>query len=425
MGHKFGFASVNSQLNSGKDNQSAINQQLNALASNMISARVTDIILDDQHPEFNNFGQWAGVGTIFFEAIEGSPDKIDISISNTASPLLPYLKNYPVVNELVLLFFVPDKNVNLNSNTKQYFYINPISIWNHPHLNAYPNLQAISQIQPSQQKSYQAIEEGQTRKKSKQEVKYSYNSPLVGGTFEERSNIHPLLAFAGDIITEGRWGNSMRLGSTAKNDSPLYSNNWSNNGQNGDPITIIRNGQPVDVNDEGYVPIIEDINKDLSSIYLTSNQTIPLTTTITNNPSIKDNQPTSIQAFTGSQAILNSDRLVFNTKNDSIILNSQSTISLTSVNTTGIYSQEGDVVLQSQKNNVRLGDANAAQSLVLGDAFIDDLQKLLEKLETLCQTLSTEPKLFLSGGPAGSLKNQAISMLNNINSYKSKIVKTI
>ena len=146
MGHKFGFASVNSQLNSGKDNQSAVNQQLNALASTMISARVTDIILDDQHPEFNNYGQWAGVGTIFFEAIEGSPDKTNTTDSNTASPLLPYLKNYPVVNELVLLFFVPDKNVNLNSNTKQYFYINPISIWNHPHLNAYPNLQAISQI---------------------------------------------------------------------------------------------------------------------------------------------------------------------------------------------------------------------------------------------------------------------------------------
>ena len=247
----------------------------------------------------------------------------------------------------------------------------------------------------------------------------------MGGTFEERSNIHPLLAFAGDIITEGRWGNSIRLGSTAKTDSPLYNNNWSNTGENGNPITIIRNGQPTDASDEGYLPTIEDINKDLSSIYLTSNQTIPLTTTITNNPSIKDNQPISVQAFTGSQALLNSDRLVFNTKNDSIMLNSQSTISLTSVNTTGIYSQEGDVVLQSQKNNVRLGDANAAQSLVLGDSFIDDLQKLLEKLETLCQTLSTEPKLFLSGGPAGSLKNQAISMLNNINSYKSKIVKTI
>ena len=424
MAHKYGFASVNSQLNSGRDNQSVVQQQIDTLASNMVSVRVTDIILDNQHPDFDTYGQWSSLGTIFFEAVEGSPD-LSSKSPNIASPLIPYLKNYPVVNELVLLFFVPDNNVNLNSNTKKYFYINPISIWNHPHLNAFPNLNQTAKIQPSQQKSYQAIEQGQTRKTSNEEIKYEYNSPLVGGTFIERSNIHPLLAFAGDIITEGRWGNSIRLGSTAKTDSILYGNNWSNTGEDGNPITIIRNGQPTDASEEGYLPVIEDINKDLSSIYLTSNQSIPLTTTITNNPTISNNQPESIRSYQGSQVMLNSDRLVFNTKADSIILNSQSTISLTSINTTGIYSQEGDVVLQSQKNNIRLGDADASQSVMLGDTFLDDFEKLLIKLQAMTQTLSIEPKLYLSGGTAGSAKTQISFMLNGIKSYKSKIVKTV
>jgi hypothetical protein len=326
----------------------------------MMSVRVTDIILDDQHPSFNDYGQWSGVGTIFFENIEGSP-----------------------------------------------------------------NLNSIPQTQTSQQKSYQAIEQGQTRKSSKKEIQYEYNSPLVGGTFIERSNIHPLLAFAGDVITEGRWGNSVRLGSTAKTNSILYGNNWSSTGEDGNPITIIRNGQPTDASEEGYLPIIEDINKDLSSIYLTSNQTIPLETTITNNPTISNNQPESIGSYQGSQVMLNSDRLVFNSKLDSIILNSQSTISLTSVNTTGIYSQEGDVVLQSAKNNIRLGDAKASQSVILGDVFLDDFEKLLVKLQAMTQTLSIEPKLFLSGGTAGSAKTQISLMLNSIKNYKSKIVKAI
>jgi hypothetical protein len=424
MAHKYGFASVNSQLNSGRDNQSVVQQQINALASNMISARVTDIILDDQHPEFENNGQWGGVGTIFFEAVEGSPS-LSSDIPTIATPLIPYLKNYPLVNELVLLFFVPNNSVNLNSNTKQYFYINPISIWNHPHLNAYPNLQSSGQVQPSQQKSYQAIEQGQTRKSSNEEIEYSYNSPLVGGTFIERSNIHSLLAFAGDIITEGRWGNSIRLGSTAKTDSILYGNNWSDTGEDGNPITIIRNGQPDDSSEEGYLPIVENINKDLSSIYLTSNQTIPLNTEITNNPTIKNNIPESIGSYEGSQVLINSNRLVFNTKADSIILNSQSTISLTSINTVGIYSQEGDIVLQSAKNNVRLGDSNASQSLVLGDTFMDDFEKLLKKIQSMCQLMQGEPKLYLSTGAAGSVKTQASFMLNNIKNYKSKIVKSI
>ncbi len=424
MAHKYGFASVNSQLNSGRDNQSVVQQQIDALASNMISARVTDIILDDQHPEFENNGQWGGVGTIFFEAVEGSPS-LSSDIPSVATPLIPYLKNYPLVNELVLLFFVPNNSVNLNSNTKQYFYINPISIWNHPHLNAYPNLQSSGQVQPSQQKSYQAIEQGQTRKSSNEEIEYSYNSPLVGGTFIERSNIHPLLSFAGDIITEGRWGNSIRLGSTAKTDSILYGNNWSDTGEDGNPITIIRNGQPDDSSEEGYLPIVENINKDLSSIYLTSNQTIPLNTEITNNPTIKNNIPESISSYEGSQVLINSNRLVFNTKADSIILNSQSTISLTSINTVGIYSQEGDIVLQSAKNNIRLGDPNASQSLVLGDTFMDDFEKLLKKIQSMCQLMQGEPKLYLSTGAAGSVKTQASFMLNNIKNYKSKIVKSI
>ncbi len=424
MAHKYGFASVNSQLNSGRDNQSVVQQQIDALSSNILSARVTDIILDDQHPKFKTYGEWASIGTIFFEKVEGSPD-LSSKFPTVASPLIPYLKNYPVVNELVLLFFVPDNNVNLNSNVKKYFYINPISIWNHPHLNAYPNLNQSATIQPSQQKSYQAIEQGQTRKSSNEKIKYEYNSPLVGGTFIERSNIHSLLPFAGDIITEGRWGNSIRLGSTAKTDSILYGNNWSSTGEDGNPITVIRNGQPEDASEEGYLPIVEDINKDLSSIYLTSNQSIPLATTITNNPTISNNQPESVGSYQGSQVIINSDRLVFNTKADSIILNSQSTISLTSVNTTGIYSQEGDVVLQSSKNNIRLGDAKASQSVILGDTFLDDFENLLIKLQAMAQTLSIEPMLYLSPGTAGSAKTQISLMLNSINSYKSKIVKAI
>ena len=81
--------------------------------------------------------------------------------------------------------------------------------------------------------------------------------------------------------------------------------------------------------------------------------------------------------------------------------------------------------LQSQKNNIRLGDADANQSIILGDVFLDDFEKLLIKLQAMTQTLSIEPKLFLSGGTAGSAKTQISFMLNGIKNYKSKIVKAI
>ena len=171
MAHKYGFASVNSQLNSGRDNQTETQKQIDTLASNVISVRVTDIILDDQHPSFDQLGSWSSVGTIFFEKVEGATDATPEE-NVTAKPLLPYLKNYPLVNELVLIFLVPGKDISQNSNSKSYFYLNPISVWNNNHINAYPNTLAKSSIQPSQQKSYQAIEQGQTRKSSKEEVEY-------------------------------------------------------------------------------------------------------------------------------------------------------------------------------------------------------------------------------------------------------------
>ena len=162
-------------------------------------------------------------------------------------------------------------------------------------------------------------------------------------------------------------------------------------------------------------PIVENINLDQSSVYLTSNQTIPLDTSFITNPSITNESPESIISYSGSQVMLNSDRLVFNTKADSIILNSNKHLSIGANQSIGLLSKEGDIVLQTNKNRVRLGDPNANQSVILGDKFLDELSDVLKKLQTMCQTLSAEPKLYLSGGTAGSAKTQISIMLNNIN----------
>ena len=42
----------------------------------------------------------------------------------------------------------------------------------------------------------------------------------------QKSDVHPILPFAGDIIVEGRDGNSIRLGSTSNTNGDIK-NNWS------------------------------------------------------------------------------------------------------------------------------------------------------------------------------------------------------
>ena len=101
----------------------------------------------------------------------------------------------------------------------------------------------------------------------------------LGKTFQENGRIKNLYPNEGDLIIEGRFGNSIRFGSTAKQpeSNKEVQSPWSTEGQNGLPITIIRNGQSkADLDFNNWYPTYEDIQNDDSSIYMASGQVIPV-----------------------------------------------------------------------------------------------------------------------------------------------------
>lgn len=385
------------------------------------SYRVKDIILDNTHPKFKQYGGWNGIGTIEFEAItvnSGGDIKNPI-----ATPLIPYLKNYPLINEIVLIFRLASRNIDQGDDLTSFYYLNPLSLWNHPHHNAYPNIIHSTQISDSQQKDYQDIEGGSVRRVTDNSTEIKLNSPKVGGTFIEKTNIHPILPYAGDIIMEGRFGNSIRLGNTSKSKGSVK-NNWSGgDSKNGDPITIIRNGQPEDSTEEGWIPLSENINKDLGSIFLTSTQNIPLNTDINSFPAISSETPNTIGTYNKNQIILNSGRLVLNTNSDHLILNSKKSTSISSIEDIGLYSKKGNINLQSDL--IKLGSTDANQSLILGDSFIKDFDYLLQSLSILCDSLTSEPTLGPASIAASSTKIAIEKILKNMDSFLSKTTKTI
>ena len=433
MANNYGFTSDTQQVTSRTGGQSDLVNSINRLNNKVTSGRVVDIILDENHPLFEVNGGWSSLGSIFFEKVTLSSTSKNPKAKVRALPLLPNLRQYPVINELVVIFELPSKDIGANSTLTTFYYLNPISIWNHPNLNAYPNELATPQVQDSENKSYQQIEAGQVRRSTDEEVKINYNSPLVGGSFVPSDTVRSLMSYAGDFILEGRFGNSIRFGSTISGSTTNYTssiinNNWSTAGSSGEPITIIRNGQgeidiPSPIPLPVWVPTVENINIDKSSIYLTSNQIIPLSTTFNSYPAIKNNKPTTIQAFSGSQVLLSSDRLIFNAKNDSIIANSENIISLNAINDIGLLSRNGQITLQAER--VSLGDANATESLIYGDQFMFDFKSLISKLQNLCENLALEPKLVLSAGAANNVMAQVQLMLNKIDNYTSKTSKTI
>jgi hypothetical protein len=409
---KFGLSSLNNAFNSsvGDNFSSLLAQQVGNIFQ---PVRVKSIILNESHPRFKELGEWNGLGIIEYENIN-NPISSNSPLP-TARPLLSNNKNFPLINEIVFLFSLPNTDIGEFTTANDNYYLTTVALWNHPHHNAYPTQP--NNLPPTQQKDYIQTQAGSVRRVTDQSTEI-----FLGKTFKEKSNIHPLLPFEGDVIYEGRWGNSIRIGSTV----PNTSNNWSSTGLSGDPILILKNGQGNQTK-EGWVPIVEDINNDDSSIYLTSTQNIPITPASSDYTSYKSNPPQSPQKYSGKQIILSSGRLVFNTTEDHLLLSSNKSINLNSLG--GLNIDTNIVIIQSQ--NIYLGSKSATEPLLLGNKTVDLLNQLIDNISSfaqICSTLvSTPPGTPL--GPLNIVSTQLVSSLkalqSNLNNIKSKYNYTV
>jgi hypothetical protein len=407
----FGFSGLNKNLNTSAGNNFPTNtaQELSNL---IIPVRVLSIILDESHPLFPKLG-WNALGTIQYEVVSQPEvrtfNEADENIPR-AFPANPNLKNYPLINEIVYIISLPNTGIGESSNSTISYYLNLTSLWNHPHHNAYPSI--ANEPSPSQQKDYLQTTAGS--------VVTTLDDPtqiFLGKTFIERSNIRPLLPFEGDVIYEGRWGNSIRLGSTVRN----ANNNWSKAGTNGDPLIIIRNKNN-QKNDEGWIPTTENINDDDSSIYITSTQNIPLNVASSAYISYPDgSQPTSPKEFSGSQIVLDSGRLVFNTYNDHILLSSAKSINLNSQETVNIDTKK----FITQADKIFLGKEELAnEPLLLGDTTVQVLRDLTSALKQIAQTLqklTSQPAIPNTPVTFPQLLIPMTSILTTLNSLEKQL----
>jgi hypothetical protein len=384
--------------------------------SSFIPVRVVDIVLNETHPRFVEVGEWNGIGTIFYNSV--TDPTTQNNTNNQARPAFANIKQFPLINEIVYLFSLPLPNSQEEFDSQGNYYFTPINIWNSQHHNAVPNGLVLN---AEQAPDYQQTQAGNVRR-----VQDSGTEIFLGNTFVEEPDIHPLLPFEGDLIYEGRWGNSIRFGSTVTGSS----NDWSVTGSNGDPITIIRNGQNPNIPTDGWVPTVENINGDLSSIYLTSTQKLPLQASSVNYNSYPSNPPASPDQFAGKQLILNSGRLVFNTTTDHLLLTSKKSINLNAVE--GAYIDTPNVVMNS--TSIKLGSKDATESLMLGDKTVTLLSDVLDQLIAVVNDLgqlavkpivggaAPDPKLIATTAKA---KIKLTNSKNKLNTLLSKQNKTI
>jgi len=245
---------------------------------------------------FDANGGWGGIGTVFYLDYENSKDisSTDLNKCKIAKPFHASQQNYPLIGELIHIIDGPSPTTQLGNFAIQKYYTGTINVWNNNQQNA-----------PS----------GDT----------------LGKTFTEKADIRNLYSFEGDRIFSGRKGNGLRFGSTVKSKSNI--NEWSNIGNDGDPITILVNGY-VTTDTGSLTPNIEEINKEKSSIYLTSTQVLPFQPGASIiNPRVNTIKPND---YGFSQIILNSDRITLNAKKDEVLLFAKGNIELSTDNVVNI-----------------------------------------------------------------------------------------
>ena len=234
------------------------------------------------------------------------------------------IKQIPIPGESVLIFQSFNHESNVDEYYTQWYYMAPMA----------PSSNINSNILPTVTEDIELDEKFE----------------------EENYKVSPLQPYRGDLMLEGRFGNSIRFSSTIdfKDDYSL-AGNWGG-GNNGDPILILSNGREYKENKQF---VTENINTDKSSLYLTSTQklnTLKLSKTLT-----------KFGKFQGSQFVGVADRAIIRAKTEAAVIDADEAIIL---NTPG---------------QILIGSDEAAQSMVHGEVLLGILQNILTQLTTVVQ----------------------------------------
>lgn len=220
--------------------------------------------LDNSKTPNPDYKSASDIGKIRFEKLYSSVAGTKYNVENDfAYPMFSFVKQIPLINEIVAVFHGPSDGLNDSKDNQKLFYLPAYALWNAINHNVMPNIAEMSQFYSD----YASKPQYQGSPGNIPEFPKGY-------TFSE-SDRKSLTLFEGDSVLEGRFGQSIRFGSTVTKFKGY--NPWSNKGDNGTPITILRNGQGSVTNPQDkFSSTVEDINTDGASIYMTAGQNIIL-----------------------------------------------------------------------------------------------------------------------------------------------------
>lgn len=272
-------------------------------------ALVVDVIVDHFHPQYSADGY--NVGTIkvrIFSVHDGRDDEL----LDWAEPIDSTIQEMPLIGEFVILQKI----------LGNFFYMRKVNLTHRLQENAMLKLN-----NSLNQRSAKLNSSGIAKN-----TEISPESHQFGEYYKPDSRVRPLKHFEGDVLFQGRMGHSIRFGSSQIDPSS----------KGMAPNVILRTGQAKDVetdactSDKVFGLILEDVNKDASSIWMTSDQVVPYEPTIINAGSFYRSLKNPPQQYDGASVIINSDRVVLGSKKTHVMLFAHEEIYLNSFKNTSI-----------------------------------------------------------------------------------------
>ncbi|CAB4125226.1 hypothetical protein UFOVP54_86 [uncultured Caudovirales phage] len=343
----------------------------------LLFGRVIKIALDESTEILDAQGNILPIGTILYRDI--AAEKETKATEYPALPLHTNIKQFPLLNEVVMLVQGPTSDIQTNVGTKDVYYSTVVNLWGSNHHNALP--------EPN-----------------------TDISTILGKDVKELSDINPMYPFPGDVLIEGRQGQSIRLGGNMSPKNILVDN--SNNAK---PFVLISNGQIK--TDNGIDYIVEDINKDPNSLYFLSDHKSDLIAVNTKRDSY-DVVPIGPDQYVGNQVIINGGRLFFNAKEDSAFISAKESIGL---NARTLNFDATDYFCVDSKKiylGVKARTSNTKEPVVLGTQLENWLTSLLDTLESVAIAMSSASSV--TGGPVATLNTAGPELQAIIKSLKTQ-----
>jgi hypothetical protein len=344
-----------------------------------VYGRVLDVVLDDSKILYDAQGSKLPIGAIIYQDINTPANPTGIIAS--ALPSTNSIKQFPLVNEIVIIQTGPTPDFQENTSEVLNYYSSVLNIWGSPHHNALPT----------------------------QGVDFQFP---IGQGIPELKDINPLFPFPGDVLIEGRQGQSVRIGGYSTKENTI-----TNNGNNGQPFIIISNGQIKTTNGIDY--IVENINDDFNSLYFLSNHKIPLKSANTKRKSYST-VPKAPDQYQGNQVVLNGGRLYLNAKEESAFISAKESIGLNAntvnIDATDYYCVDAKKIYLGEK--ARTATASVQQPAVLGKQLENWLSALLDTLSSVADAMSTASAV--GAGPVTQLNATGPALKATVQSLKTQ-----